>query len=82
MCRFMGKKIRVRPAPEPSDVIWENLESTSGARFMRSVLTALATLAFLGTRCVLFMMWHAAYFGDVSLDPRTPPPLRFANIVL
>ena len=31
--------ITVVPAPEPSDIIWENLETTSWSRFKRQALT-------------------------------------------
>jgi hypothetical protein len=51
--RFGDKKvpIQVIPAPEPSDVIWENIEITPRGRFWRQMLTYL-------TMCVIDAFHH------------------------
>ncbi|CAG9315304.1 unnamed protein product [Blepharisma stoltei] len=39
---FQGKKLKITPAPEPSDIIWENLEIGKFSRFMRIVVSIIA----------------------------------------
>lgn len=49
--RFHGKetvRLAVNPAPEPTDVYWENLEVTKAEVFCRSIRTLLATLFLIG----------------------------------
>ena len=44
--KFKNKKLRVSQAPEPSTLIWENLEYSSRSRFFRKCLTTgVATMA-------------------------------------
>ncbi|CAM9878421.1 unnamed protein product, partial [Choristocarpus tenellus] len=47
--RFRGKhKLRVQRAPEPGNIIWENLEESTCRRAYRKAFTATVTLVFLG----------------------------------
>ena len=48
--RFDKHRLQVRLPPEPSDVIWENIESRQGSRCLRSTFTLACTLLFLGLR--------------------------------
>lgn len=46
--RFKGMKLSVSQAPEPSTIIWENLETSERSRFFRKLLTTcIASLAIL-----------------------------------
>lgn len=56
--QFQGKyPLHVKPAPEPSIILWENLELTLFKKFIRVVVIALVTLAILvGTIALLFWL--------------------------
>ena len=46
--KFKGARLKIEQAPEPSTIIWENLEYSSRARFFRKCLTtSVALLAIL-----------------------------------
>eukprot|EP00742_Colponemidia_sp_Colp-10_P005016 GILJ01005359.1.p1 GENE.GILJ01005359.1~~GILJ01005359.1.p1 ORF type:complete len:1183 (+),score=192.60 GILJ01005359.1:83-3631(+) len=45
--RFMGAKLKIRGAPEPSNIIWENLHFTKRQRAVRAFITFVATLVLL-----------------------------------
>lgn len=36
--RFRGKRLRFRPAPDPSDIIWENLHYSFSSRVLRQLV--------------------------------------------
>ncbi len=48
--RFMGLRLQVRQPPEPTDVIWENVQSRAGNRCIRSTITFVVTILFLCIR--------------------------------
>lgn len=65
--RFLRKKrIAVRAAPEPEDVLWENLEVGYWARWSRGVGSALFTLVLL---CITTGFMIAAKGYDSRLPP-------------
>jgi hypothetical protein len=45
--RLRGKRLRFRPAPDPSDVIWENLHYPYVSRVLRQLDVAVVTLTAL-----------------------------------
>ncbi|KDO26761.1 hypothetical protein SPRG_20566 [Saprolegnia parasitica CBS 223.65] len=50
--RFRGQfAIIVEPAPEPSNIIWENLETSATSRFLRRSLTNILTFLLLLLSC-------------------------------
>ncbi|EQC39055.1 hypothetical protein SDRG_03263 [Saprolegnia diclina VS20] len=50
--RFRGQfAIVVEPAPEPSNIIWENLETSASSRFIRRSLTNVLTFLLLLLSC-------------------------------
>lgn len=54
--KFKGVKLDVARAPEPSTIIWENLECSSKSRMLRKTLTTgIATLAILVSVVVTFL---------------------------
>ena len=42
--KLRGHRLRVSQAPEPSTIIWENLEYSSASRFLRQCLTGIVAL--------------------------------------
>jgi RNA recognition motif-containing protein len=48
--------IWVRPAPEPSVILWENLEITGFEYQLRCVMTSLATFLLICVACAMIMM--------------------------
>ena len=45
--RYHGKRVRVRRAPEPSNILYHNLSYTSNAKRVRRFLTAIVSIALL-----------------------------------
>ncbi|KAG6970135.1 hypothetical protein JG687_00002801 [Phytophthora cactorum] len=45
--RLHGKRLRFRPAPDPTDIIWENLHYSLLERVFRQLIVALITLSVL-----------------------------------
>ena len=52
----------VKEAPDPADIIWENLEATSGERNRRSCITTLGTMGLLLTSFVSVQHILRLYF--------------------
>jgi len=53
---FLGDKIKVKPASEPSDIIWENRKLSKALRSTRKIFTALILVAVLsGSFTVIFL---------------------------
>ena len=46
--RFEGRMIKIEPAPEPSDIIWENLTVGFWVRLTKKFKTLIVTLALIG----------------------------------
>lgn len=44
---FDGVRLKIEKAPEPSDIIWENLSATTCKKYFRRVITALWTIILL-----------------------------------
>lgn len=42
--RFNGHRLHVKKAPEPDEILWENLETTASGKFWRQSLTAVVTI--------------------------------------
>ena len=62
-------KIVVRPAPDPSDVIWENLETSGPTRYLRTKLTALTAFLLIALSFTLILMATEAKDRFSSLIP-------------
>ncbi|KAK1947929.1 hypothetical protein P3T76_000219 [Phytophthora citrophthora] len=54
--RLHGKRLRFRPAPDPTDIIWENLHYPFCERVCRQLFVALITLAVLFLSFVLIFL--------------------------
>lgn len=50
--KFKNTIIRAEPAPEPSDLIWENLSLSNKQKYFRRFVTVICTLALLIGLCV------------------------------
>jgi len=69
--RFKGRALTVGPAPEPSTIIWENLEFSSRKRFFRKCLTnAVGLLAILLSVTFTFL---ARDFQSKALESSSAP---------
>lgn len=44
---WMNKRLSFDPAPEPTDIIWENREFTNHQRFIRLLISILVTMILL-----------------------------------
>ena len=54
--KFKGVRLKIEQAPEPSTIIWENLEYSSNGRFFRKCLTtSVALLAILFSVLITFL---------------------------
>ncbi|TYZ57587.1 hypothetical protein PybrP1_013208 [[Pythium] brassicae (nom. inval.)] len=60
----------VRPAPEPSDILWENLEVTGRGRFYRRSLTNFVTFLLLLVSAVII---SAAQSAHQQFEDKAPP---------
>ena len=58
--RLRGSALDVRKAPQPSDIIWENLGVTTCSRFFRTLLTFTVTVLLLGLSIVLVFLAEAS----------------------
>ncbi|KAL4151805.1 hypothetical protein PRNP1_008742 [Phytophthora ramorum] len=63
--RLHGKRLRFRPAPDPTDIIWENLHHPFFERVFRQLIVALITLAVL---FVSFLLIFAAKEQKTKLE--------------
>lgn len=54
--RLHGKRLRFCPAPDPTDIIWENLHYSFLERFFRQLIVAFITLSFLLLSFVLIFV--------------------------
>ncbi|KAF4130479.1 hypothetical protein GN958_ATG20373 [Phytophthora infestans] len=69
--RFRGEFLLiVTRAPEPSNILWENLEVTNRGRFYRQLVTNLVTIALLVTSCAII---SAAKTTQDQFASKTPP---------
>ncbi|OMJ81749.1 hypothetical protein SteCoe_17745 [Stentor coeruleus] len=60
--KFNGKIIKVEPAPEPSDLIWENISLSNKQKFLRRFAIVICTLVFLIGLCfALFQLKSFQY---------------------
>jgi len=57
---FGGVRLRVRPAPEPAEIIWENLDISAASRALRTLASTAITLAILGASFVLIFQGQQA----------------------
>jgi len=61
--KFKGKKIKVKKAPEPSTIMWENLETSRGERSKRKALTSM--VAFIA---IFFSVWFTFHARDIQQE--------------
>jgi len=55
--KFHGADLRLRAAPEPSDVYWENLHYSRSNRFVRiAIVIAFTILVLVGIWCAIFFL--------------------------
>lgn len=62
--RLAGRKIIVKRAPEPTDIIWENLHSSFMDRFKRKIFVGFITvvLVIIGLGIVVLINWLQVIF--------------------
>jgi len=51
--QFLGSRIKVKPAPEPTNIIWENKGITKKMRRVRMVFITLACIVLLAVAAFL-----------------------------
>ena len=74
--KFKGKRLEIEQAPEPSTIIWENLEYSSKGRFFRKCLTtSVALLAILVS--VLLTFLARDFKSKVLENASSPCPNNF-----
>jgi hypothetical protein len=61
---FHGDKIKCRQAPEPSDIIWENLNMSNGQKRKNECISYIIILAFL--ILTLFLFTYLKGFASVN----------------
>ena len=66
---FGGTRIRVNAAPEPGEIIWENLDIHPASRFFRKVFTSTVTLAVLAAS---FLLIYQGQRAQVEADLKYP----------
>mmetsp|Transcript_25411 Transcript_25411/g.46121 ORF Transcript_25411/g.46121 Transcript_25411/m.46121 type:complete len:1023 (+) Transcript_25411:81-3149(+) len=82
--RFQGRKIRVRSAPEPTDILWENQDCSYGSRLMRkSLMLGIFILILLISLVTIYTVTVSgastkegsglSYMGDAKCDPKDVP---------
>jgi len=64
--KFRGHKIRVKKAPEPSTIMWENLETSNAERNKRKALTSF--VAFLAIFISVVFTFHARDIQQTAMD--------------
>lgn len=73
---FKGSRVDIDQAPQPSTILWENLEYTSGQRLVRKCLTtSVALLAILFSVYITFLARD--YKGEVLHKASRPCPSGF-----
>mmetsp|Transcript_6817 Transcript_6817/g.14782 ORF Transcript_6817/g.14782 Transcript_6817/m.14782 type:complete len:695 (-) Transcript_6817:1682-3766(-) len=76
MLKFKGAKLIIEQAPEPSTIIWENLEYSSKGRFFRKCLTT--SVAFLAILFSVLLTFLARDFqSKVIVNASMPCPAGF-----
>ncbi|TMW68688.1 hypothetical protein Poli38472_006156 [Pythium oligandrum] len=63
--RLHGKRLRFRPAPDPTDIVWENLHHPYWERLLRQAAVAFITLAVL---CLSFILILLAKLQNTRLE--------------
>ncbi|DBA00720.1 TPA: LOW QUALITY PROTEIN: hypothetical protein N0F65_001191 [Lagenidium giganteum] len=58
--RLHNKRLHFRRAPDPTDIVWENLQYSAISRFMRQIFTTLVTLG------VLFMSFIIIFLAKLQ----------------
>ncbi|EQC32603.1 hypothetical protein SDRG_09917 [Saprolegnia diclina VS20] len=70
--RFMKKRMRIEPAPDPTDIIWENLDYSWAARMLRVVCVNIVALALL---LLSFLIIYLAKTKKNELTAKFATPL-------
>lgn len=68
--RFQTRPLIVTSAPEPSNILWENLEVTPWGRFSRQCVTTCVTIALLVVSCAII---SAAQTTQEQFATKSPP---------
>jgi hypothetical protein len=76
--RFHGKSLRFCPAPDPTDIVWENLRHGSGERFFRRSIVNLITISVL---VVSFLLIFLAKKSKTELERSFGRPSSCPTIV-
>lgn len=63
--RLQGKRLKVKKAPEPSNIVWENLDTPAWSQTCRRLLTALLTVFLISFS--FFIVYAAQVSWIVSL---------------
>ncbi|CAE7894643.1 unnamed protein product, partial [Symbiodinium sp. KB8] len=59
LLKFHGRSLRVTPAPEPTDIVWENMAVSRCSFFMRSCFTAIVALTLVLATAVVILYAEA-----------------------
>ena len=64
--KFKGHRLRVKKAPEPSTIMWENLETTQVDRNARKSITSI--VAFLAIFLSVLFTFHARSVQEDAME--------------
>ncbi|RHY90031.1 hypothetical protein DYB35_001248 [Aphanomyces astaci] len=70
--RFLKKRMWIQPAPDPTDIIWENLDFTAANRLVRVIVVNLMALSLL---CLSFIIIYAAKVKKNELTQKYGAPV-------
>ncbi|KAL7497202.1 hypothetical protein ACHAWT_005249 [Skeletonema menzelii] len=77
--KFKGQRLLVEQAPEPSTIMWENLEYSTSSRYFRKFLTT--SVAFLAVLLSIMLTFLARDFKDKVLQYASMPcPDKFFDL--
>ena len=70
---YKGHFIKVRRAPEPSDILWDNLNYTHSTKFWRKILTTfiVSIMLVIGFLVLLFLKRWLKEIQNTNVDPET-----------
>jgi len=77
---FGGTRLIIKPAPEPAEIIWENLDVTPLSRVFRLTFTSVITLAFLAASFILIYKGQVAQAEAEFQYPTVSAPSERSEI--